>query len=519
MDQGRSHFGGLAGRVLRGVLSRSTLLTGMTLVSCLFLTARGLSTAGRPELFPAAALVLVSLGLAFHAARSAAAHGFVLAPTLARTVGVGVRTAMASALWFVPWMLWGVTAGTRSAVLESIGIPSATAAGLYIFGCLVATPVILISAAHSRSWFDVVSPVHWGRQFTGRGSDLMTVHTIQAGGLVLVTGLCLPLVAVALRFNSTAGLAAAAVSACVTIGYWTTLTGRLCGALHAAAPAFAGEETGLRRFDEGLVFAGPALDTEINRDMPEQYLAESTQPAAEPVSEPPAEDTEPQRPARPKLEAEKTRRYAAPKKPVAFDPPKVDKKKRRTPLLDGELRVEEAMKRFRLDPSHTLSKLAKLNQKFAPNPYVLQALTICLHRTGHPEQAFKAARQAFPLCFEHGLVSLAAAMFYELRANLHRLDLKQDQVLAVAAVLSKAEELAAAAKAYSLVIHADPSDFAAVKGLIDVADRILHDKNKPEAALKVFMFLIEHCSDPAMIEIVRDGITRCRDVEEEAQPV
>ena len=98
MDQGRSHFGGLAGRVLRGVLSRATLLTGMTLVSCLFLTARGLSTAGRPELFPAAALALVSLGLAFHAARSAAAHGFVLAPTLARTVGVGVRSAMASAL-------------------------------------------------------------------------------------------------------------------------------------------------------------------------------------------------------------------------------------------------------------------------------------------------------------------------------------------------------------------------------------------------------------------------------------
>jgi hypothetical protein len=329
--------------------------------------------------------------------------------------------------------------------------------------------------------------------------------------------LSLPFVVVTLHYNATVGLALAGAAACLVLGYWVRLTGLLCGAMHAVPPPapHAGER--VPRF--GLAIAGSALDPVLNRDLPELPLEETTQ--VETAGEPQPQDAievsiELSAPA---PEAPRIRRYAAPSKRVAFEAPKPLPKERCTPLLDGEARVQDAMKRFRLDPSHTLSRLTELNQNFAPNPHVLQALAVCLHRTGHPEQALKTARQAFPLCFERGQVSLAAALFYEFRGKLHKLDLKQDQVLAVAEVLHKADELAAAAKAYSLVIHTDPTEFGAIKGLIDVADRILKHKDKPAAALKVYMFLLEHCADAAMTEIVRDRISRCRGIEGAAQPL
>ena len=63
------------------------------------------------------------------------------------------------------------------------------------------------------------------------------------------------------------------------------------------------------------------------------------------------------------------------------------------------------------------------------------------------------------------------------------------------------------------VIHADPEEVLAVKGLLDVAERILKVKNKPAAALKVYTFLLEHNSDAGMAEVIQDGIEQCHDVD------
>ncbi len=532
MAETLSHFGGVAGDVLRRTLRRSTWVSGMALVSALFLTARGLGSIEQPGLFPIAALLLVSLGLAYHGVRAAATHVSSFEPGDGRTFVVATRLAIVSAVWFVPWKLWSASLGQVSPMLDSIGAPSALAAGLFLFGCLVATPVCLVAAVHSKNWIDVLSPNHWGNQFSGRGGDLMTVYAIQAGGALLVTGLMIPLVFGAIRINLTAGLAAVGVAACVVLGYWISLTGRLCGSIHAVP---AEVETAVRpqRVDDDLTFADPPLAPELNRDLPEQPVEQ------EPADETPVavvSDKQAATEARPSDSQEqddavavenpvqevsdgtKIRRYAAPSQPVEFEVPKEAGKVRKTPLLDAESRVEEAMKRFRLEPSHTLSKLAELNQNFAPSAHVLQSMAICLHRTGHTQQAFKIARQAFPLCFERGYVSLAAAMFYELRSELNRFDLKEAQVLEIATVLHRADELAAAAKAYSLVIHANPREILAVKGLLDLAERILNVKAKPAAALKIYMFLLDHCTDPGMTEVIRDGIAQCRDSEEADHP-
>ena len=519
MAETLSHFGGAAGDVLRRTLRASTWISGMALVSALFLTARGLGSVEQPGLFPVAAMLLVSLGLAYHGVRAAAANAPDIRATDGRTLVVATRVVIASAIWLVPWMLWGASVGRTPELLDSVGAPSPLAAGLYVFGCLIATPACLIAAVHSKGWIDVLSPVHWGHQFSGRGSDLMIVYTIQTGGAALAAALMTPFVFGAIRLNTTAGFAATGVAACVVLGYWVSLTGRLCGSIHTGS---AEVEADARQphFDAGLAVTGSVLDTELNRDLPEQPLED------EPAGEPPATEDWPHDPqrqgdearveeyVREAPEAARIRRYAAPSQAVVFDVPKPVKNVRKTPLLDAETRVEKAMKRFRLDPSHTLSKLAELNQNFAPNPHVLQSSAICLHRTGHVEQALKAARQAFPLCFEYGYVSLAAAMFYELRAQLHKLNLKQDQVMEIAKVLHRADELATAAKAYSLVVHTNPGEILAMKGLLDLADRILNAKNKPAAALKVYMFLLEHNNDAGMSEVIRDGIALCGDAAE-----
>ena len=125
-----SHFGGVAGDVLRRTLRRSTWVSGMALVSALFLTARGLGSIEQAGLFPIAALLLVSLGLAYHGVRAAAAHASTFEPTDGRTFVVATRVAIASAVWFVPWKLWGSSLGSASPVLDSIGAPSPLAAGL-----------------------------------------------------------------------------------------------------------------------------------------------------------------------------------------------------------------------------------------------------------------------------------------------------------------------------------------------------------------------------------------------------
>ena len=503
MAETLSHFGGVAGDVLRRALRGSTWVSGMALVSALFLTARGLGSIEQPGLFPVAAMLIVSLGLAYHGVRAAAANASSLKTTDGRTLVVATRMAIASAVWLVPWMLWGASGGRTPELFDSIGVPSPLAAVLYLFGCLVAAPICLIAAVHSKSWIDVLSPVHWGRQFTGRGNDLMVIYTIQTGGAALAAALMTPLVFGAIRLNTTAGFAATAVAACVVLGYWVSLTGRLCGSIHAAPAEVE-----------------PVLDAELNRDLSEPVSDEPPVTEDRPRDPQQKDDAEyGEGPIREVPKAAKIRRYAAPSKPVAFEVPKPVRDVRKTPLLDAETRVKEAMKRFRLDPSYTLSNLAELNQKFSPSAHVLQSLAICLHRTGHVEHAFKAARQAFPLCFERGYTSLAAALFYELRTQLNKLDLRQSQVLEIATVLQRADELAAAAKAYSLVIHTDPREILAIKGLLDVAERILKVKRKPAAALKVYRFLLEHQNDAGMAEVIRDGIEQCRDAEEAAENV
>ena len=46
----------------------------------------------------------------------------------------------------------------------------------------------------------------------------------------------------------------------------------------------------------------------------------------------------------------------------------------------------------------------------------------------------------------------------------------------------------------------------AVKGLLTVADDILHKKGSPSAAVKVYRYLVKHCSDSPLAEYMIRGL-------------
>jgi len=67
-------------------------------------------------------------------------------------------------------------------------------------------------------------------------------------------------------------------------------------------------------------------------------------------------------------------------------------------------------------------------------------------------------------------------------------------------------DLSGAAKAYSTVIAADAGEPRAVKGLLNVADRIARETQNLEAAAKVYRFLVERCPLSPLMEHIRLGL-------------
>jgi hypothetical protein len=179
---------------------------------------------------------------------------------------------------------------------------------------------------------------------------------------------------------------------------------------------------------------------------------------------------------------------------------------RRAPLMEAQQKVEAALQRFPQDPDGAISALEDLNESFAPHPHVLEALAVCLHRRGRIEEALGVARRALPLCFERGHSYFAAEIFREMRQHMAELKLNREQVLTVAAALAKQDDLSGAAKAYSNVIAGDAGEGRAIKGLLQIADRLLNEKSNPDAAVKVYRYLMQHCAASPLVEFIRDGL-------------
>jgi hypothetical protein len=379
-------------------------------------------------------------------------------------------------------------------------------------------PLFLIASVSASNFGESFSPEHWKGVFSGRLGDLFAIYVVYTGALGMVILLAITPVSLAFSLNTNLGFVIAGLCFCLLFGISVNLLGRLsgffaCGDLDLSDPS---------RTD----YVGNAPMSPAQGPHP----LEATPPAPAPVSSAPAPvSVVATAVAHPAPQASNAPPYASTTAAVAPPPPRVESKhvptkaapttKRRPPLLDGQQRVEAAMKRFALDPDGALSALQDLNESFAPHPHVLQTYATCLYQVNHTDMAIEIAREALALCFQRGYTKLAAVILTTMHRDLDRLGFDREQLLMVAGSLEHTDDLAGAARAYSTVIGEDCSSVRAIKGLLQVADRILNERQHPAAALKVYRYLMEHCSDSPLRDYMTQGVAAAeRSLASQGQP-
>lgn len=537
-----TEFSGVAGRVLQRSVSMGSLITGISVGLVLIAGIVLLVFAGAEKLAAPFTQVVVAFVLARFAANGLYGEwsGTVFSNvggTWSHVSLVAARYLALTAVWLVPMSLMGVGLNRGMATGMGPGMMSSTAGAfnvIYLVAMALTPPLFLIVAVTANGFGDAFSPAHWKQSFNGRFGDLFAIYVVYTGALGIVLLLSAAPVTLALSANANFGLFLGGLSFCMLFGVSVNLLGRLCG-------FFACGELGLSTTESSTASAPrpgqiPASPSPVAR--PE------TQPAPAPVT---AQPTAPQQPEETSMplpsagedaetialgksidmapasapEASPPTQHAAQSESVLSTQPIRQAQPTaspsttqplhqtaapRPPLLDAAQRVDAAMKRFNLEPETAISALQDLQNSFAPDPHVLQALAICLYRTGQIEEGIDTANRALPLCFDRGQVQLAARLFSALRPHMAQLDLDSGRILFIATTLAKADDLAGAAKAYSAVISLDPDDAAAVKGLLQVAEEILVRKGKPEAAIKVYQYLMQHCSTSPLVEFMSQGL-------------
>jgi len=510
-----SEFGGVAGRLVTGSISGSSLVSGIVLgLGLLFVDWMFVFGNASGMIMPFN-LIVLAVVLARFAVNGLYGEwsGTVFSGAGGPWTVVGavaLRYMALTFIWYMPLTLIGMKvvqtpAGAPITALPMMMGGALVFAAINMLAMTVTPPLFLIVSVSATSFGDVFSADHWRRLFVGRKDDLFTVYVVYAGALLMVAMLTFPVVMLAMAATYKLAILVGGLGFCLLFGVSVNLLGRLCG-------FFAFGDLGLIDRPVGqdpdpVPGTAPAVDV--------------SSPIASPVNVAVAPQHPPELPAQPVA--------AAPEQPVAVAPfqpetavtpqpahvtatptvppqPQSSEETARRPLDDAKARVDAAVQDFAQNPDATLTALQSLNTEFAPHPLVLQSLAIHNYRAGRVEPSIEVAREAIPLCFERGHSYLAAELFREMRQYRSQLALTMEQLLTVGHTLIKMEDFATAAKAYTAVIAQDSSESRAVKGLLQVAEKILHEKHRPEAAIKVYQYLLQHCSSSPLVEYMQTGL-------------
>jgi len=314
--------------------------------------------------------------------------------------------------------------------------------GLMFFGMLLLPPVFLIVAVRSEKYSDIFSAPLWRATFAGRLGDLYTLYAVQAGGVAMGMVVMSPLVILGFASGSELGILALVVAMGFLAGLTVTLMGRLCGFF-----AF-GEES-----------PAPAAVQDARDHAPVEAAAE------------PAEAESPL-----------------------------------PPLLDAAERAAAARRRYETDPEGAIAELEGLGAQHAPSPQILHALALLLHAAGRAEKDVEVARAAIALCLKRGHTTLGAEVFAAFWKQSKGLGLVGEQLDVIATALFKTGDPGKAANAFGLALSLDHSDRRAIKGLLQIADHLLHRAGKPKDAARIFTFLLQYASASPFAEDMKRGL-------------
>jgi len=521
-EEGLTEFSGVAGRVLLRSVSAGSLITGVT-VGFVLLAGNGILVAARaPALSTPFTQIVLALALARFAVNGL--HGewagtifSVRGGSWARVTQVALRYLAMTAVWMLPMIWLGMGLDQEGAATMSLANGKILGFALfYVLAMTLTPPLFLVAAVSAESFADAFRPGHWKALFSSRLGDLFMVYVAYTGTLGMVLILSLPPVAAALGVNVRFGILVAALTFCMFFGISVNLLGRLagffaCGELDLAAPS--GPATVAPRAPEGPGAAdgttgapGARFPAGARAEAPAALPVSADSPATAAGTEPPWVPRAVASPAPAAAPPSVARQLADPEALPPVTSVDAAAREKLPPLLDGQERVETELRRFANDPRGALSALRDLHDSFAPHPHVLQALSLCLYRAKQQEAALELATRALPLCLERGHALLAAEIFREMNRHIDRLRLNREQLLMIAGTLARHDDLGAAARAYSTVIGRDPGEQRAIKGLLQVADRVLHERSNPAGAAKVYRYLLAHCAASPLAQFMTDGL-------------
>ncbi len=158
-------------------------------------------------------------------------------------------------------------------------------------------------------------------------------------------------------------------------------------------------------------------------------------------------------------------------------------------LTEREERINKARQAFGRDPVAAICCLEQLRREQPPDPLVLHALCLMHQKNGDVARAVEVAREAFPLCFRHGLGVLAAEMLDTLEADAGALGLGREELLALGGALGRTVYWRLGFRALGSVLIADPGCEPAAVELLRMAEHQLVRLQAPADALTIFQFL------------------------------
>ena len=490
-DQETTQFSGVAGRVLWGTMSIRSLVTGVLLGLTIMFSNWVLFEAHAPAFttplnqvifaFVVARFVLNGQFGEWQGSIISGAGG-----SWVDVIQVAMRYLALTFVWLLPLILVGLRPDVGPAMMSQKMI---TLMLLYVVVSILTPPVMLIVAVSADSFAEMFSSQHWKDLFAGRMTDLFAIYAVYTGGMAMAVLLSAPSVIIAFSMNWKFGAFAGALGFCFLLGMSLDLLGRLCGFF--ALGDFATSEPA----SAGLPLTPTSLPPQP------QISAQPVASAPTPVQSAPSPPVASAPVAVPPTAAEPFPQLVV-EAPVA--PPVSQPKK--PPLMNAKQRVDQIMERAAQDPASVIAALVDLRENYAPVAQVLGALAICRHRNGETDEALQLASEALPLAFERGHSHLAADIFKEFKPQVARLNLNREQILTIAAAAATKGDLSAAGEAYSMILVKDAGEMRAITGLLQVAERILREKNAPAVAIKVYRFLHQRCAATPLAEHISQGL-------------
>ncbi len=460
-DENIPRFSGVVGKVLRSSFSWRTLATGLALGFVLFVMLFVLGIAGAGSLGPFAVEMVMAIAFARFALNGL--HGewdgtiFSSAGGSApKVVSVAARYLFASFAWLVPLFFLGLNAMPSPQAFgpQGTGFGSGSLLALtgYLFLSTFTPPLFLIAAVSAADFSQFLSRDHWRRLFAGRSADLFMVYAAYTGALGMAILLALPLIVGAASMAWQLGLVAGMIVGSFLFGLMVSLLGRLCGFYSFEGPT-----------------AEPAMDEAPGA------LAEAASPNF-------------------------TTTAGAPN-PLTGGPPV---------LTEAREILSQAQRKFQSDPTAGIALLEETNQSFAPHAQVLHGLCMMTHQAGETSKTIDFARTAIPLCIERGTTQLAAEIFKTVWAARATLEIRPEHLMKIAAVYARSKELARAANTYALVLQEEPGEVRAIKGIMQVAEKLAKNGEQATEAAKLYTYLLKVAPDSPLTEYIQSGLETAR---------